>query len=117
MLPILFHSHDCYSGTMRHVESGFPVEHPDQDMGTQAKNALITALLFIAYVAVATFVLATILYFRLTWCLYGYFVVALTVGLTTLTISMLGLVFATLNWPMDWFTAGFITWNFVISGT
>ena len=93
-----------------------PIEHPSQDMGTRAKNAMLTALAFLAYVAVATFILAAIFYFRLTWCLNGYFAIALPMGLTVLTVNFFGLIFGALNWAVDWFTVAFLSWNIVMSG-
>ena len=102
----------CYEGNMQAMPFDL-LERPDQDSKTRINNALITALIFLAVIAVATFIILAVVYFNCTSCLVIYASAVFPISFALFTLTVFKSITNELNIAADWYTIGFFTWNIV----
>lgn len=91
----------------------FGVEKVGQNTFDRARNATTTALLFLVFLAVATFIMLGVIYLDITICFSIYAAISIPIAIVTQTLILLKNIMAAYEFPIDWISIALLTWNIV----
>lgn len=89
------------------------VENVGQNTFDRALNATTTALLFLVFLAVATFLMLAVIYLDITICFSIYAAIAIPIAIVTQTLMLLKNITSAFEFPIDWISIALLTWNIV----
>lgn len=102
---------ECYAGSLSDMP--FMVENVGQNTFDRALNATTTALLFLVFLAVATFLMLAVIYLDITICFSIYAAIAIPIAIVTQTLMLLKNITSAFEFPIDWISIALLTWNIV----